>query len=967
MDTRVLFREYKPVFGKVHIEASDDFITGDSNCTFSEIPVGGWIYLDGVGSFKKVDNALNSDTLMFVDYTFDKKKTGLEYWQDFTFYKLSQSALNLRAESENSGEVGVIVFDDITLTFYYSPLLNGVVNPVYNDIDLLSLNEKSRLLIRINRVSENEEVTRYNGVIDISTIQFPLVKFPDGSDYVTSISFMVKDKLSAFSLIRPLSDRRKEVNYIPASTFTQADTLVNKATVLWYNDNTDTHSNTIIYGYDPDPKNNVYCVDFRTLGLRRGDTLVVEDIDGTREIATVNSVIDSKRIQIEGAPFQIGNKYANQSSFANTPFSTKTGDWIVPVITWSINSDIITVKPGNCDLTTLVISSGDTIVINDGVKDVVAVIDYVISATTMRVKTPFKVANESNKDGWCVMYLRHYFTSIQPGKLYKRAYSNKVSYGAEIIADKKPDGKTPNGNTGMITIRVVETDSDSVLRNGYISNLPGAKYYLNENIIPKGSILAIEPDVLDDKGVESNSDNLIERPLFLVTNSILVNGSIWVDVVWNEHGLVDTDYTYNDGRGYNPKRFDLCTLPAFEETYYGIDIYIYDRTGKIIAIDGYKILRVLVESVWAEMTITVYGEDGNIVADPTEKMKLPLSYFSRLIEEKPFDKDPLDVLKYLSLSMNSYYYTDEKGNLIIRNREGINKNKVPKTLNYSKMKYGKKSYFWDKVVDCVKVSVESWIKYYDENGEWDGTYYDGGSTVSNYAGIDPRNPLEIRLVAQESDLFRVYRENPKGAEGDDSYPWAYDTRILNLLADEKGQLYFNFYGKRHTSIELKFSLDDEMDSLLLFDIITDHGEDYFIPRLTIDYEGNEISMTIVTLIGEEFSFDKVTVGAKNNYVSGGGSLGSSSGASGSGNLAAMLNNGTNSTKFIIGKNGGSGRFVLQLGTNEDQTIESDGESIYIKKLNVDEIFSKDVQLQNTRGMPGDVIFSSTGVIKKLLI
>lgn len=149
-------------------------------------------------------------------------------WVEFTRFLVSgNTVLNQRVESENPGQAGAIVFDNIDLSFFYSPTYNpgGTANPVYDffhdatysaDLDLYP-----RVVLRIcasefeitGGVQQPDTETQiFIGVIDFSSITYPVVRDENG-EYVTTIHFTVVEKLSALNLLESALLQRTLSNY----------------------------------------------------------------------------------------------------------------------------------------------------------------------------------------------------------------------------------------------------------------------------------------------------------------------------------------------------------------------------------------------------------------------------------------------------------------------------------------------------------------------------------------------------------------------------------------------------------------------------------------------------------------------------------------------------------------------------------------------------------------------------------
>ncbi|BDQ03486.1 hypothetical protein [Ignavibacterium sp.] len=109
-------------------------------------------------------------------------------WEDWSEYLADISSLSKNVESDNPGEAGTIVFDEVKISLRY---LNG--EPPYNkfSIDLSNIN---RYLFRISSLkSDGTFVPLFEGISDFSSISW--------NDYENVVEFSVVDKLSALGIL----------------------------------------------------------------------------------------------------------------------------------------------------------------------------------------------------------------------------------------------------------------------------------------------------------------------------------------------------------------------------------------------------------------------------------------------------------------------------------------------------------------------------------------------------------------------------------------------------------------------------------------------------------------------------------------------------------------------------------------------------------------------------------------------
>jgi hypothetical protein len=112
-------------------------------------------------------------------------------WQDWTLYLIDYSDINKLIESELDADVGIIVFDSVSLTMKLESPVTDYFNEVY-------LTASKKLMFRISKVKKlsNDYVRMFEGIVDLESIEFD-EDFP-------YVSFDVLDKLSYLSKIEDL-------------------------------------------------------------------------------------------------------------------------------------------------------------------------------------------------------------------------------------------------------------------------------------------------------------------------------------------------------------------------------------------------------------------------------------------------------------------------------------------------------------------------------------------------------------------------------------------------------------------------------------------------------------------------------------------------------------------------------------------------------------------------------------------
>ena len=166
---------------------------------------------------------------------------------------------------------------------------------------------------------------------------------------------------------------------------------------------------------------------------------------------------------------------------------------------------------------------------------------------------------------------------------------------------------------------------------------------------------------------------------------------------------------------------------------------------------------------------------------------MPLDYYIQTLDNLPFNKQPVDALKYLANAMNAYIYFNKNGELVIEKWLTLSS----KAVTYSgvfpgmfkNLKSGTKKFFWDKLVDGVKITVKSYMASHDISGNVvSGEYLDGGGSWTRYSNIEPRNSLEKEVVIDSQNLSDYYTANPTANKLDSTQDDDYNYAVLNAFA-----------------------------------------------------------------------------------------------------------------------------------------------------------------------------------------
>lgn len=305
----------------------------------------------------------------------------------------------------------------------------------------------------------------------------------------------------------------------------------------------------------------------------------------------------------------------------------------------------------------------------------------------------------------------------------------------------------------------------------------------------------------------------------------------------------------------------------YQKNYFNIDINIVENIAglnTLTGFDGLKLIEAIVKKVWTSLTILNYSGETTY--------SLALSYYTQLIDEYPFGSHPLDALKLLAASIQSYIFFNKLGQLVLKRKStaplsplvtGTERTYTPSR----RRKGGRKKQFWDKLADAVTVNVRSGVIV--EGAELIGT-----STWQKYSGLKPRNEIKIEIFAPST--IELTQD------------------ALNLYAATIANDVYQFYGLRHYYRVLNSDLLDEMLDWDLLDLITIDGEKYFIisSELNIGKLPRSASFELVSVTAYDYDYQQarsVLSPATYNATSGGNyTTGSSSSGGGTVALNAVL-------------------------------------------------------------------------------
>ncbi|MFZ5986930.1 MAG: hypothetical protein ACOYWZ_07385 [Bacillota bacterium] len=245
---------------------------------------------------------------------------------------------------------------------------------------------------------------------------------------------------------------------------------------------------------------------------------------------------------------------------------------------------------------------------------------------------------------------------------------------------------------------------------------------------------------------------------------------------------------------------------------------------KVTSFQGLKILELLIKQAWSNISIIKKG----ITA-----YNIPYNYWRQTIDEKPFQKEPIEALKMLADTMGCYVYIDISGNAIIQIK---GQNGLTKSIGTTVIINKTKKYFWDKLVDGANVEIKSWIVDAATGQNLIGkalvTKQTIGFTTVN--GIKPRNELKKELLTADGSITTQEGLNTSAAN-----------YAINLM---------NFYGLRRSSYKITFNLDDNIlnNQWELVDNLIMDGNNYFFTGIQYNLSSNVVDLEMVETQGHDY-------------------------------------------------------------------------------------------------------------------
>jgi hypothetical protein len=379
--------------------------------------------------------------------------------------------------------------------------------------------------------------------------------------------------------------------------------------------------------------------------------------------------------------------------------------------------------------------------------------------------------------------------------------------------------------------------------DGYFPNTSD-KLDITQNPLEEGDIISYIwrlKDTYDNWGNDDQRTTLLEeRDLFLVVDTYIDgNNDVYVKVVPSTSAMKTTDV----GSATDGYYFKYADLKYFDKIYYANDFGIIEG-GELVAYDGKELLEALVQSIWSDMTVTIV--DGS-------SLRLPLEYFNRLIDYLPFDRSPLDAIKFMATALNAYLWVDSSGNMKVKKWSNLASASVTEDLDdyLGRLQQGSKRYFWDKLVDGVELYLKTWLKELDVEGNFTGYFLDGGGYAYKKLLSQPRNVLKKEMIIDEESLSAY------SVSIDPLDDYSTNSQKLNYIANQKALEYLQFYGQRHGALELSFVLSYDMLSWDMTNVFTFNSDKYFTTGIDIDIVNNTVTFELISVTA--YPYDEKTV------------------------------------------------------------------------------------------------------------
>ncbi len=237
----------------------------------------------------------------------------------------------------------------------------------------------------------------------------------------------------------------------------------------------------------------------------------------------------------------------------------------------------------------------------------------------------------------------------------------------------------------------------------------------------------------------------------------------------------------------------------YDKNFFGKDIYIYDDSGEITALDGLQIITAMLNKVDTGANVNYVG----LTSYPISR----LESFDILTFDTPDNAS--DNLKDLAKTCEVWLFVDSKGDYLVWNRFALD--------------YG----------DSISA---------------DPVYIANTSPVKRYA-MDIAKKVKIEIDGNKGVTGAMTDYNPyffRGQEISKSIKAPYNSTDQNYLEEEalnRTQDYLNFYGKRREGKELSVILTK--DTYFDFDLLDLYNSTYYVNGIEIDLDAAIIKLQLI--------------------------------------------------------------------------------------------------------------------------
>lgn len=405
---------------------------------------------------------------------------------------------------------------------------------------------------------------------------------------------------------------------------------------------------------------------------------------------------------------------------------------------------------------------------------------------------------------------------------------------------------------------------------------------LTETIYKIGDII-VHPDDVDKEFGDQRIALVTESYLVTVASLIFhftaepTGPSVtFTDVTYNKFKIFtfDTDFNnliYNrvEGSAIAPKDYSNTQFVFYDRNYYGGDIGNISNIAGIdtlTSFNGVNVIKQMLQDKWGDI---------DLLSDVASS--IPLEFYEQLINEFPFDKEPLDALVYLAFTMNCYVFINKDNVLTFVKKKSLDESEPANDLDvpYDNLLDVRKRVFWDKLVDSVTITVNSWIK------DGSGVLLTGEGTASKRAGKKPRNELKKEIFIDIESLTGYgITINADGTLTDPTVPDNDQGKILDHIGELKAVEELDFYGKRHIDYQgqmvgltwemLQWDLISTFSFVLQQDFTgdTNNGR-YFLDRLGTDIDQDTMEFELVSISRKVYDDKNILIGQmRDSYLAG---------------------------------------------------------------------------------------------------